>query len=145
VYTSWKKDGVLKLHDAVGLLPAFTTPELTTRELAPLDQIQSVHTIMHELFPTMDPPFKIQFKREGGDDWCDIAFSDQVRIAAVMFFMKKTKSTEERRMVHYNRFLIAISLDTDVYKFEITEFDGSKHKVLASRLIVTDGNFDFSS
>jgi hypothetical protein len=144
VYTSWCKDGIMEMHDSSGLLPPYTTPDHQLRVLAPLDQIQMVHVILNEFFPTMEPPFKIQFKKEG-EEWCDIVFSDQVRIASVMFYMKRIKKKTERRLVHNDQFLIFISLDNNIFKFELVAFDESKQSPTSSRLVVTDGNFDFSS
>ncbi len=138
VYASWKKDGVVELKDSIGILPPFRTHELKPIVLASLEQIQLVHTILKEFMPALEPPFKIQF--QDGESWQDICFCDQLRIASVMFYMKSSKQTTNRRLVHHNRLLITITIEQEgVFKFQIT--DGDQNPI-PSRLIVTDAEIN---
>lgn len=112
VYNSWKRDGCTAEE-----LPPFRTKDGAQVLLADPNQIVLVHGIIQEFFKPIDPPFKLQFKRNNTDHWCDIVFIDQIRIAAVMFNMKSKKSSMEWRVIQNNQFVISIAIEQDMFRF----------------------------
>jgi hypothetical protein len=124
-------------------LPPFKTQDMVQVRLADPNQIMLVHTILKEFFPPMiDPPFKIQYKKNSDDQWRDINFIDQIKIAAVMFTMKRKKSIMEQRLVQNHQLLISIAIEHDMFKFGVKTI--SNGESIPSRLVVTDGTFDFA-
>ena len=121
-------------------LPPFVVPN-STDTLADPNQILLIRTILKDVAHN-DPPFKIQFKKDGGE-WCDIDFTDQLRIAAVMFYMQKNNIKQpEHRLLHNNQLLIVVSFEQSVFKFEIHEIVGKSHHPIESQLVVLDGSFE---
>jgi hypothetical protein len=137
VYASWKKSTTVL---GVEGLPPFIVPN-STDTLADPNQISLIRAILKDV-THIDPPFKIQFKKDGGE-WCDVEFTDQIRIAAVMFYMQKNNvKLPEHRLLHNNQLLIMISFEHSVFKFEIKEIIGESIQIIESQLIVLDGSFE---
>ena len=141
VYASWKKHTELNNE---GFSPFYVPTSTNALTLADPDQILLTHTIMQQTVTHNEPPFKIQFMKNGGE-WRDVAFIDQIRIAAVMFDMRNKKcSGHEHRLLHNNQLLILVSFEQGVFKFEIKGMLGEVPQSVESRLIVLDGSFEIA-
>jgi hypothetical protein len=135
VYISWKKDGCT-LDDE---FPPFKVHNDAYALLADANQIALVHTILSGFVGSLEPPFKIQFKK--GEDWFDIAFIDQIRIVAVMFGMMWKKSSKERRIIQSNTLMIMINLNQRLFTFGMITMPDMEETGV--RLIMVDESFDF--
>lgn len=168
VYTSWRKNGVSSRlfpedHRATGSsFPVFKRSLSSTTEEAFLAlsdpvQILLLHTLFSALLPEIpnEPPFKIQFAAAEGvtndpdhTQWTDILFTDQIKLASIMFYMKHNQHDANSKMIEHcivqqNQLLVAISLEQGTYAFEIKETGHEPMKPVLSRMIVLDGSFEF--
>ena len=144
VYASWKKNGVVKdwTNEA---FPPFQAPNYPgLMALADPNQVLLFHTLLTAAFTTNEPPFKIQFKKDGGE-WCDVVFTDQIKIAAVIYRTKQGErqgKPTEHLIVQNNELFFSVSFVQGVFKFDIKEFIGETMKHIPSRLIVIDATFE---
>jgi hypothetical protein len=144
VYNSWKNDGVRNVTDRDSI-PSFTMPSIPgTMALAAPCQINLIHQISYESGISVEPPFKIQYKPGEGeeDPWMDVYFTDQILIASVMYQMKHNKRAVERRLVQNNQLFITISLEQQVFKFEIKETAHEPMKEIQCRMMATDASYE---
>ena len=134
VYNSWKENGAGEFND----LPTFKIVNSTV-SLADTKYIELLHTILSGFISPNEAPFKIQFKKDS-DEWCNVALPDQIRIAAIMFSMEKTKQTHfERRLIQNNQLLISISYTQGGFKLDLNDATNGDMGLVLSRFIVTDG------
>jgi hypothetical protein len=142
VYASWRKNTELNNE---GFSPFYVPTSTNPLTLADPNQILLIHTIMQQTVTNNEPPFKIQFMKDDGE-WHDIAFIDQIRIAAVMFDMRNKKCSGrklvEHRLLHNNQLIITVSFEQGVFKFDI--YVGEVMQPVESQLIVLDGSFEIA-
>jgi hypothetical protein len=139
VYKYWKENGIGELDD----LPTFKIAN-STLSLADAKHIELLHTILSGFISPNEPPFKIQYKKDG-DEWRDVALSDQIRIAAIMFSMEKTKQMHlERRLIQNNQLLISVSYTQGGFKLDLNDANGGDMDPVFSRFIVVDGGTWFT-
>ena len=155
VYTSWKQNGIAgALQDHVHF-PAFRVHSSSAETTSLMDprSILLFRTLFSELGILNEPPFKIQVGQEeavsnqGEEIWTDIIFTDQIRVASVMYSMKHNQRDTNEKMVEHrivqnNRMLMTISLEQSIFSFEIKEMACEPMKLIPSRLVVLDGSFE---
>jgi len=139
-------------------------------------QILLLHSLFSTLGIPNEPPFKLQFKprqddtnhapttttiavnststseiiMEDSDDqqkWTDIVFTDQVRLASIMYYMKHNQRDANSRMiehciVQHSQLLVTISLEQCTYAFEVRETKNEPMEHTPSRLVVMDGSYE---